>query len=190
MRGVERTTSSVDVSSFETLLVLHCPSLMYTCLTFWSSRLLAKSCANIRINTHVVAEHGHCCTYFAPQLHTMQTDVAELQKALQGSATRDADLIVQLFTSETRVRRVADAGDEATAVMSRLQPLVTRSTGAMTSVAQRFRGKEATDYKPQSWSGEKGSESFFAFKMKLLNWVGSLHDNMMKVMYVAHAKEG
>ena len=97
-------------------------------------------------------------TYFAPQLNTMQTDVAEFQKALQGSATRDADLIVQLFTSETRVRRVVEAGDEATAVMSRLQPLETRSTGAMTSVAQRFRGKEATDYKPQSWSGEEGSE--------------------------------
>ena len=53
-------------------------------------------------------------TYFAPKLNTMQTDVAELQKALQGSASRDADLMVQLFTSETRVRMVIEAGDEAT----------------------------------------------------------------------------
>ena len=36
----------------------------------------------------------------------------------------------------------------------------------MTSVAQSFRGKEATEYKPQTWSGEKGSESFTAFKME------------------------
>ena len=68
--------------------------------------------------------------------------------------------------------------------MSRLQALETRSTGSMTSVAQRFRGKEATEYKPQTWSGENGSESFTAFKMKVQNWVGSLHDNMMKVMDV------
>ena len=83
-----------------------------------------------------------------------------------------------------------EAGDEATAVMSRLQALEKRSTGAMTSVAQRFRGKEATDCKPQTWSGEKGSESFTAFKMELQNWVGSLHANMRKVMGVAEAKEG
>ena len=120
----------------------------------------------------------------------MQTDVAELQNALLGSATWFADLMVQLFTSEPRVRRVIEAGDEATAVVSRLQALETRSTGAMTSVAQRFSGKEATDYQPQTWSGEKGSESFAAFKMKLQNWVGSLHDNMMRVMDVGDAKEG
>ena len=45
----------------------------------------------------------------------------------------------------TRVRRVTEAGDEATAVMSRLQALETRSTGAMTSVAQRYRGKDGTE---------------------------------------------
>ena len=129
-------------------------------------------------------------TYLAQQLNAMQTNVAELQKALQGSATRYADLMVQLFTSEPRVRRVIEAGDEATAVMSRLQALETRSTGAMTSVAQRLKGKEGTEYKPQTWSGEKGSESFTAFKMELQNWVGSLHDNMMKVMDFAEAKEG
>ena len=97
----------------------------------------------------------------------MQTDVAELQNAPQGSATRLADLMVQLFTSEPRERRVTEAGDEATAIMSRLQALETRSTGAMTSVEQRFRGKEATEYQLYVWSGEKSSESFTAFKMEL-----------------------
>ena len=82
-----------------------------------------------------------------------------------------------------------EAADEATAVMSRLQVLETRSTGAMTRVAQRFRGKEATDYKLQTWS-EKGSESFTAFKMELQIWVGSLHVKMVKVMDVAEAEEG
>ena len=59
----------------------------------------------------------------------------------------------------------------------------------MTSVAQRFRGKEATEYEPQTWSGEKGSESITAFKMELQNWAGSLRDNMMKVMHVAEERE-
>ena len=54
--------------------------------------------------------------------------------------------MVQLFTSKRRVRRVMEAGEEATPVMSRLQALGTRSTGALTSVAQRLRGKDATDY--------------------------------------------
>ena len=60
----------------------------------------------------------------------------------------------------------------------------------MTSVAQRFRGNEATEYKPHTWSGEKGSESFTTLKMALQNWVSSLHDNMMKDMDVAEAREG
>ena len=63
---------------------------------------------------------------------------------------------MQLYTSEPRVRRVIEAGDEATAVMSRLHALETRRAGAMTSAAQRFRAKEAADHKPQTWSGEKG----------------------------------
>ena len=62
-------------------------------------------------------------TYLTQQLNAMQTDVAELQNALQGSATGYAALMVQLFTSETRVRRVIEAGYEATAVMSRLHAL-------------------------------------------------------------------
>ena len=61
--------------------------------------------------------------YFAQQLNAMQTDVAELQNALQGSALRYADLMVPLFTSELIVRMVIEADDEATAVMSRLQAL-------------------------------------------------------------------
>ena len=66
-------------------------------------------------------------TYRAQQLNAMQTDVAELQNALQGSATRFADLMMRLFTSEPRVRRVIESGDEAAAVMSRLQALETRT---------------------------------------------------------------
>ena len=58
----------------------------------------------------------------------------------------------------------------------------------MTSVAQRFRVEEATEYKAHVWSGEKGSEPFTAFKMELQNWVGSLHGNMMRVMDVAETK--
>ena len=72
--------------------------------------------------------------------------------------------------------------------MSRLQALETRSTGAMTSVAQRFRGNEATDYKPQTWSGGKGSESFTALKMEFQKWVGSLRGIVMKVTDVAGAR--
>ena len=169
--------------------MLHCPLVMCTCQAFWSSSQLAKSRAYISRHIHMVAEHGHFI-YLTQQLNAVQTHVAELQNGLQGSATRFADLTVQLFTSEPRVRRVIEAGDEATAVTSRLQDLETRSTGAMTSVAQRFRGKEATDYKPQTWSGEKRSESFTLFKMELQSWVGSLHDNVMKVMDVAETKEG
>ena len=81
------------------------------------------------------------------QLSAMQTDVAELHNALQGSAKIYAEFMVQWFTSEARVRKVMEVGDQR-AVMSRLQVVETRRTGAMTSVAQRFRGKEATECKP------------------------------------------
>ena len=78
-------------------------------------------------------------TFLAQQLNAMQTDVAEFQNALQGQATRCryADLMVQLFTSEPKVRMVIKTGGVATAVMSRWQALLTRSTGAMTSVAKK-----------------------------------------------------
>ena len=71
-------------------------------------------------------------------------------------------LLVRLNTSEPRARMV-------TAVMARLQAPETRSTGAMTSAAQRFRGKEGTEYKPQTWSGAKGSELFTAVEVELQN---------------------
>ena len=77
-------------------------------------------------------------TYLAQQMNAMQTDDAEPQNAPHGSATRYTNLLVQLVTSEPRVRGVVEADDEATAGMSRLQALATRSIGAMTSVAQRF----------------------------------------------------
>ena len=62
--------------------------------------------------------------------------------------------------------------------MSRLQALETR-IGAMTSVAQSFKIKEATPY-----------ELCVAFKMVLQSWIGSLHDNMLNVLEVDPAKEG
>ena len=128
--------------------------------------------------------------YLAQQMNAMQTDVAEPQNAPHGSATRYAKLVVQLVISEPKVRGVVEADDEATAGMSRLQALVTRSICAMTSVAQRFRGKGVTEYKPHVWSGERSSESFTAFKMELQNWDGYLNDDMMKAMEVAEADEG
>ena len=48
--------------------------------------------------------------------------------------------------------------------------------------------KEATEYEPQTWSGEEGSESITTFQTELQNWVGSLRDNMMKV-HVAEEKK-
>ena len=97
---------------------------------------------------------------------------AELN-ALQGSATRYADLMIQQVTSESRVSTVVEAGDEATAAMSSLQAMETRSTGPTTSVAQRFRGKEAKEYKPYVWSGEKNSEVFRSIQdgVAELGWI-------------------
>ena len=69
--------------------------------------------------------------------------------------------------SDPRVRRVVEAGGEATAVMSRLQALETKSTSATTSVGQRFTGMEATQCKPHVWSGEKNSELLTSFRMEL-----------------------
>ena len=81
--------------------------------------------------------------------------------------TRYAALMVQLVTSDPRVRRVVEAGGEATTVMSRLQALETKSTSATTSVGQRFRGVEATQCRPHVWSGEKNSELLTSFRMEL-----------------------
>ena len=80
----------------------------------------------------------------AKQLTAMQTDVPELQNAFRGSATRSADLMVQLIAQ------------------------------------QSFLCTEAPDYQPQAPSGEKGSESFTAFKVELQSGVGSLHDYMIE----------
>ena len=81
--------------------------------------------------------------------------------------TRYAGLLVQLVTSDPRVRRAVEAGGEATAVMSRMQALEIKSTSATTSVGQRFRGMEATQCKPHVWSGEKNSELLTSFRMEL-----------------------
>ena len=75
--------------------------------------------------------------------------------------------MVQLVTNEPEWKRVVEAADEATAVISRLQALETGGASATTSTAQRFAGKEATDYKPHVRSGDKNSESFRAFQMEV-----------------------
>ena len=108
-------------------------------------------------------------TCLAQQIHAMHTDVAGVQNALH------------------KIRKSYGPASHQTAVMSRLQAPETRGTSAMTSVAQRFTRGEATENKPRVRSGEKNSESYTAFKMELHNWVGSLHDIVMKVM---DTKEG
>ena len=74
--------------------------------------------------------------YLAQQAGAMQTDVAELQNALQGSEQRNEEPMVQLVTSESSVKRVVEAGDKAITVMSRLQALKTRDTGTTTSTTR------------------------------------------------------
>ena len=123
-------------------------------------------------------------TYLAQQLNAMQADVAELQNALQASAQRYAGLTVQLFTNEPRLRRVIEAGDEATVVMSRLQALETRSTRAMTSAAQRLVKKR------QITSHRHGVARRAANRAMHSRWNYRIHDDMMKVMDVEEAKEG
>ena len=98
-------------------------------------------------------------------------------------------LLVQLVTSEPRVRRVVEAGEEATAVMSRLHALETRSTKATTSNTQRFRARKRQNTKKFGVMRRTASRSQHS-RCKLHNWVGSLHDNLTKVLEVAEAKEG
>ena len=54
----------------------------------------------------------------------------------------------------------------------------------------RFRSQEASDFKPNVWTGQKTNESFTAFKMELQSWAGALHDHMLKVMELVETKEG
>ena len=82
-----------------------------------------------------------------------------------------------LFTSEPKSKEGDGSWRRGDSSHIKIVSSGTRSTGAMTSVAQGLRGKETKEYKPQTWSGEKGSESFTAVKMELPTWVGSLHDN-------------
>ena len=139
----------------------------------------------------MVAEHGTAeeqITYLAQQPNAMQKDVAELQNALQGSAKRYADLMVPLFTSESRVKRMIAASDEVRVVMSRLQALETKSTGAMTSVAQTVRGKEATQECHQKqwmilkkWTGDCTRCSFHAPREKRRTTSATLKDRIQDV---------
>ena len=79
------------------------------------------------------------------QMNAMQTDVVEFQHALQGPAQRCAELVIQLVINESRVNRVVEAGDEATAVMSRLQAVETCGASATTRTAQRKVREQGSD---------------------------------------------
>ena len=46
------------------------------------------------------------------------------------------------------------------------------------------------DVKPNVYSGERSGETFMAFRTELQNWAGVVHDNMLKVLELAEAKEG
>ena len=98
--------------------------------------------------------------------------------------------MVRLVTKDPRIKRIVDASEETATIVSRVQALEARSADTATISPMRFRSKEASDFGPIVWTGEKTNESFTAFKVELQNWVGALHDRMLKVMELAERKEG
>ena len=85
----------------------------------------------------------------------------------------------------TRVRMVIEVVEEVTTVIIECSG-EKHNDECCTEV--QMQEKEATEYEPQTWSGEEGSESITTFQTELQNWVGSLRDNMMKV-HVAEEKK-
>ena len=65
----------------------------------------------------------------------------------------------------------------------------TGSLSATTSSPMGIRGKEANDFKPNVYRGEKNGETFTAFRMELQNWAGAMHDSMLEVLEIAETKE-
>ena len=126
----------------------------------------------------------------AQQVATMMADVTTLQSELAGSGAQFAELTVRLVTNDPRIRRIFDASEETATIVSRVQALEARSADTATTSPMRFWSKEASDFKPNVWTGEKMNESFAAFKMELQNWVGALHDKMLKVMELGETKKG
>ena len=88
-------------------------------------------------------------------------------RTLSKDPRKNAKLMFQLVTTDPNVKRVLEAGDGATADMSRLRALETSGEDPIdepTSTAKSFRSKEAMECKPHVWSGEKNSERFTAFQ--------------------------
>ena len=126
----------------------------------------------------------------AQQVTNIMADVTTLQSALAGSGAQFAELMVRLVTNDPRIKRIVDASEETATIVSRVQALEARSADIATTSPMRFRSEEASDFKPNVWTGEKMNESFTALKMELQIWVGALHDHMLKVMELAETKEG
>ena len=121
----------------------------------------------------------------------MMADVTTLQSELAGSGAQFAELMVRLGDETIQGSRGSLTRRKRQALSSRgYKALEARSADTATISHMRFRSKEASDFKPNVWTGEKTNESFTAFKMELQNWVGALHDHMLKVMELAETKEG
>ena len=130
---------------------------------------------------------GEQITNLAQQLDAMQTDVAELQNAPQGSATKKC----RSYGAAVHQRTQSKDGNGS----------LRRGDSSHVKIANSGDDKHHCDdercTEVQRQSSDtiqatcvEGSESFKAFRMELQNWVGSMHHNMMKVMDVAEASEG
>ena len=62
----------------------------------------------------------------------------------------------------------------------------TATVSLTTNSPVTFRGKGDSDLKPNVYSGEKGGETFTVLSMELQSWAGAMHDNMLKVLKLAH----
>ena len=61
---------------------------------------------------------------------------------------------------------------------------------ATTSSTVGIRGKEANDFKPNVYSGDKNGETFTAFRMELLRCAGAVHDSMLQILETTEAEQG
>ena len=86
----------------------------------------------------------------AQQVATMTADVTTIQSELAGSGAQLAD---------HRIKRIIEASDDTATLVSKVQALEAKSTGATTTSRVRFRWKEASDFKPNVWTSEKTTES-------------------------------
>ena len=89
----------------------------------------------------------------AQQVTDMMADVTTLQSELAGSGAQFAELMVRLVTNDPRIKRIVDASEETSTIVSRVQALEARSADTATTSTMRFRSKEASDFKPNVWTG-------------------------------------